>query len=260
MKELSFVRYEVKNSIAIITINRPEVRNAMSAEAWEEVNLCIDEVERDPELRVLIITGAGEKSFISGADIRTLHTRTPMYQMHYPISLRTLQRFENLSIPVIAAVNGAAFGAGFETALACDIRIAVSTAKFGLPEVNLGILPGAGGTQRLSRIVGIGRAKEIILAGRVLTAEEAYHAGLVMKVVERDQLMACAMEVAETMVKKAPISLNISKKVINLSLDVDRASGIMAEQLGFMTLLGTEDKLEGTAAFLEKRAAKFTGK
>ena len=183
-----------------------------------------------------------------------------MYQLHYPISLWTLQRLENLSIPVIAAVNGTAFGGGFEAALACDVRIASSTAKFGLPEVNLGILPGAGGTQRLSRIVGVGRAKEIILAGRILSAEEAYQAGLVMKVTEPDQLMKTAFEVACAMKKKAPVSLDIAKKVINISLDTDRTSGILAEQLGFMALLGTEDKMEGTTAFLEKRPADFSGK
>ncbi len=260
MDKLLFVRYEVKESVAIITVDRQEVRNAMSAECWEEVNRCLDEVERNPKLRVLIFTGAGEKAFISGADIQTLKTRTPMYQLHYPISLWTLQRLENLAIPVIAAVNGTAFGGGFEAALACDVRIASSTAKFGLPEVNLGILPGAGGTQRLSRIVGVGRAKEIILAGRILTAEEAYQAGLVMKVTEPDQLMETAFEVARAMKKKAPVSLNIAKKVINISLDTDRTSGMLAEQLGFMALLGTEDKMEGTTAFLEKRPADFSGK
>lgn len=260
MKKRCFVRYEAENAIAVITIDRPEVRNAMSAECWQEVNSCLDEVEGNREIRVLILTGAGEKVFISGADIQTLRTRTPMYQLEYPISHWTLQRIENLPIPVIAAVNGTAFGGGFETALACDIRIASANAKFGLPEVNLGILPGAGGTQRLSRIVGLGRAKEMILAGRVLDAEEAHQAGLVMQVTPREELMECAYEVANRMLQKAPVSLNIAKKVVNLSLDVDRASGMMAEQLGFMALLGTEDKIEGTSAFLEKRPAHFKGK
>lgn len=260
MKPLSFVLYEVKDGVAIITINRPEVRNATHAECWEEVNLCLETAENDPNVFVLILTGAGEKAFISGADIRTLRERTPLYQFHHPWSLDSLQRIENLSKPVIAAVNGTAFGAGFETALACDIRIASTNAKFGLPETNLGILPGGGGTQRLSRIVGVGQAKEVIMAGKVYTAQDALAAGLVMKVTEPEHLMDEAFETAKVMMKKGPVALAIVKQVLNHSLDTDRATGFLAEQLGFMALLGTEDKIEGTTAFLEKRPAKFSGK
>lgn len=260
MKELSFVLYEVEHSICYITINRPEVRNATHAECWQEVELCLNEAEQDPDVRVLILSGAGEKAFISGADIRTLRDRTPLYQMHHPWALDVLQHIEDLSKPVIAAVNGTAFGAGFETALACDIRIASSNAKFGLPETDLGILPGAGGTQRLSRLVGLGQAKEVILAGKVYTAQEALAAGLVMKVTEPENLLDEATAVAKVMLKKGPVALAVAKKVLNHSLDVNRSSGFLAEQLGFMALLGTEDKIEGTTAFLEKRPARFTGK
>ena len=260
MQELKELLFEVRDGkIAIITINRPAVRNSMTAESWTEFNICLDEIEANPEIRVLIITGAGEKSFISGADIVTLKTRPPMYQFRTPYSADAAIRLEKLHIPVIAAVNGFAFGAGCETCLACDIRIAAKTAKFGLPEVNLGILPGAGGTQRLARIVGLGIAKEVILAGRVLAAEEAKQCGLVMKVVEQEELLDAAIEVANTIIKKAPISIAISKQLINMSMDSDRATGLAAEQLGMMVLLGTEDKVEGTSAFLEKRSPEFKG-
>lgn len=260
MQELSFIQYEKKEQIAYITINRPTVRNAMSPDSWEEFGLCLTDAEQDQDVRVLIITGAGEKAFISGADITELKTRTPMYQLYYPISLAQMRRIEDSGKPVIAAINGAAFGGGFETALACDIRIASRTAKFGLPEPNLGILPGAGGTQRLARMVGVGRAKEIILAGKILSAEEACREGLLMKVTEPEDLMEEAAEIAKTIMKKAPVSLNISKKLINHALDTDLSTGYLAEQLGFCTLLATEDKLEGTSAFLEKRPAEFKGK
>ena len=260
IEELKELRFEIREGkIAIITINRPDVRNSMTAESWTEFFACLDWVEDHPEIRVLIITGAGEKSFIAGADIVTLKTRSPMYQFHNPYSTDATIRLEQMNIPVIAAVNGFAFGAGCETALACDIRIAARSAKFGLPELNLGILPGAGGTQRLARIAGLGIAKEVILAGRVLSAEEAKQCGLVMKVVEQEELLDAAIEVANTMIKKAPIALSISKKLINLSLDSDRYSGMTAEQLGMLVLLGTEDKVEGTSAFLEKRIANFRG-
>jgi len=260
MQELKDLLFEVRDEkIAIITINRPEVRNAMTANTWTEFNLCLDEVEANPAIRVLIITGAGEKSFMAGADIVTLKTREPMYQFRHPYSADAAIRLEKLPIPVIAAVNGFAFGAGCETALASDIRIAAKNAKFGLPEVNLGILPGAGGTQRLARIVGMGIAKEVILAGRVLTADEAQHAGLVMKVVEREELLDAAIEVANTMIKKAPISLAFSKQLVQMAMDSDRATGLAAEQMAMMVLLGTKDKVEGTSAFLEKRTAEFKG-
>ena len=260
MKELEFVLYEVKDGIATITINRPEVRNATHAECWEEVNLCLAEADSDPNVSVLILTGAGEKAFISGTDIRALRDRTPLYQFHHPWSLDSLQRIEDLSKPVIAAVNGTAFGAGFEAALACDIRVASANAKFGLPETNLGILPGGGGTQRLARLVGLGQAKEVILAGRVYTAQEALAAGLVMKVVEPENLLDAAREVAQVMMRKGPVALAIAKQVLNHALDTDRSTGFLAEQLGFMALLGTDDKVEGTTAFLEKRPARFSGK
>ena len=260
MKALEFVLYEVKDGIATITINRPEVRNATHAACWEEVNLCLAQADSDPGVSVLILTGAGEKAFISGTDIRALRDRTPLYQLHHPWSLDSLQRIEDLSKPVIAAVNGTAFGAGFETALACDIRVASANAKFGLPETNLGILPGGGGTPRLARLVGLGQDKEVILAGRVYTAQEALAAGLVMKVVEPENLLDAAREVAQVMMRKGPVALAIAKQVLNHALDTDRSTGFLAEQLGFMALLGTEDKIEGTTAFLEKRPARFSGR
>ncbi len=258
--QLKDLRFEVRGgTIAVLTINRPQVRNSMPASSWMEFFACLDWIEVHPEIRVLILTGAGEKAFMSGADIVTLKERTPMYQFRTPYSTEGSYRLGLLDIPVIAAVNGYAFGGGFEMALACDVRIAAENAKFGFPEPTLGILPGAGGTQALARMAGLGVAKDVILGGRVLTAEEAQRFGIVMKVVERDTLLDEALALAETMVKRAPLSLAMSKRLINMAFDTDKTTSMNAEQLAYMVLLGTQDKLEGTSAFLEKRPAAFKG-
>ncbi len=260
VEQLKDLRFEVRDGkIAILTINRPQVRNSMPASSWMEFFACLDWIEAHPEIRVLILTGAGDKAFMSGADIVTLKERTPLYQFRTPYSTEGSYRLGLLDIPVIAAVNGYAFGGGFEIALASDIRLASENAKFGFPEPTLGTLPGAGGTQMLARMAGLGVAKDVILGGRVLTAEEARHFGIVMKVVEREKLLDAALELAQTAMKRAPLSLAMSKRLINMAFDVNLAAGMSAEQLAYMALLGTKDKLEGTSAFLEKRPAEFKG-
>lgn len=254
--DFQYITLEMRGGAAWITVNRPEVRNAMNNGCWAELAAHMDRVEADPEIKAAVITGAGDRAFISGADVNALREKTGPQNLH-SLSRTALQKIEDCSKPVVAAINGHAMGGGLEVALACDLRIAVLRAKFAFPEVNLGIMPGAGGTQRLARIVGIGRAKEMILAGRTLTAAEAADMGLIMKVVEPDQLTAEAEALTKTLMSKAPLSLNLAKKMVNSALDVDRNSGLLLENLGFAVLLDTDDKLEGIDAFLDKRTPAF---
>ena len=257
--EYRYIRYACAEGIATLTIDRPEVRNAMNNDCWRELTSLIQQADQDPGVRVVILTGAGEKAFISGADIRTLQTRTSVESLE-GLAIGALQAIEDCSKPVIAAVNGVAFGGGFETALACDLRIVSEKAKFGLPEVNLGILPGAGGTQRLTRTVGVGPAKEIILAGRVISAQEAVTMGLALRTAAPEHLMEAAVETAKTVMTKAPLSLMLAKRMVDAALDLDHLSGIRMENLAFSVLTSTQDKLEGTTAFLEKRPPEYQGK
>lgn len=257
--DYQYIRRDCAEGIAVLTIDRPEVRNAMNNACWTELGALIREMDAAPDIRVIILTGAGEKAFISGADIATLKSRTSVEALG-SLAARTLQTIEDCSKPVIAAVNGVAFGGGFEAALACDLRVVSSRAKFGLPEVNLGILPGAGGTQRLTRTVGVGPAKEIILAGRVINAQEAVSMGLALEVAEPEELLEKAKTVAQTVMSKAPLSLMLAKKMVDAALDLDRRNGISMENLAFSLLMGTQDKLEGTSAFLEKRSPSYQGK
>lgn len=251
---------EIKDGVAVLTVNRPEVRNAMNTECYKELGSFIEQAENDDEIRVIIITGAGDKVFVSGADISALATVKGTTNVKTGASKEALLKIENCSKPVIAAVNGVAYGGGFELALACDIRIASENAKFGFPETGLGLLPGAGGTQRLSRIAGIGVAKDVILAGRTIYASEAPSLGIVMKTVPPEQLMEESKKVAARMAKKGPLALNLAKKAINASLDTDKNTGLTLEQMAFCVLLDSDDKTEGTKAFLEKRNPNFTGK
>lgn len=261
MGELHFNNFllELNDGIAVFTLNRPEVRNAMSNECWDEIARFFDYADRSEEIKVIIITGAGSKAFASGQDIRAVPSKKGIDGIR-SISREPLLKIENNYKPVIAAVNGFAFGGGCELALACDIRILADHAKVGFPEPNLGLMPAAGGTQRLSRLVGIGRAKEIILAGKVLTAEEAVHIGFAMKSVPVENLMDEAKEVAKAMLAKGPVALALAKKAINASLYTDINTGLLLENFAFDILLETEDKIEGTSAFLEKRKANFKGK
>ncbi|GHU64489.1 3-hydroxybutyryl-CoA dehydratase [Clostridia bacterium] len=250
---------KLEDGIAYFTINRPEARNALNLDCFDDLNRFLDFIAESDEVKIAILTGAGEKAFIAGADINNVRTKTGVQHLRKPSLEPILRRIETCDIPIIAAVNGYAFGGGFELALACDIRIASENAQFGLPETSLGIYPGAGGTQRLPRIAGIGVAKEVILAGRILKAEEAKTLGIVMAVVPLDQLLAQATDVAKRMMAKGPVALTLAKKVIAASADTDITTGAFIEALGYCILLNTKDKTEGTDAFLEKRPPAFTG-
>ncbi len=249
---------EQDRSVAVLTINRPEVRNALDAQTVEEMARALADLSGRPEVKVLIITGAGNKSFVSGADIGSLKTRTALAAL-LPGLQELLTRIERWDKPVIAAVNGYALGGGCELALACDIRIAADHAKFGLPELGLGIIPGGGGTQRLSRLVGKGKAKELIFTGDVIDAEEAMRIQLVNRVVPGDQLLAAAKTMAEKIAGKAPIALYMAKKAIDAGAEASLDVGLMIEKWSQAILMGTEDKWEGTSAFLEKRKPEFRG-
>lgn len=248
----------LENGIAVFTINRPEVRNALNAECWEEIDAFREYVERTEEVRVAIITGAGEKAFAAGADLKFLKVRT-MVEALDGLAQRVLQRLEDCSKPVIAALNGVAFGGGCELALACDIRIMAENAKMGLPELGLGILPGAGGTQRLAKLIGLGRAKEVILTGRPVEADEAVGIGLVSRAVPRAELPGAAREIAEAIMKKGPLAVRITKKLIAASLSSDERSGMLLELFGYGLVIASEDKAEGVDSFFEKRAPQFKG-
>lgn len=251
---------QVNDGIALFTINRPQVRNALNETCFAEMNRFIDFVEESSEVQLAILTGAGEKAFIAGADINGVKNKTGRVHLKSPTLENIYKKIENCTKPIIAAVNGLAFGGGFELALACDIRIAAQNAKFGLPETNLGIYPGAGGTQRLSRIAGLGVAKEVIMGGRVLTAEEAKQLGLVMDVVPLDSLLQRTITLAKQMLEKGPLALVLAKKVINASANVDIETGLLLETLGYSILMDSADKQEGVQAFLEKRSPNFNRK
>lgn len=253
--------YEKEDRIGFVTINRPEKLNALSNELIEELALLLDEVENDDELRVLVVTGAGEKAFVAGADIQELVDRDAVLGRKVSRTRQTVfGRLENLPVPVIAAVNGYALGGGLELALACSIRIGSDKAQFGAPEVKLGIIPGDGGTQRLPRLVGLGRAMEMILTGDFIDAQEAYRIGLVNKVVPQDELMEHAVALAKKIASRPPLAVRYAKEAVNRSQEGNTASGFALESYLHALSCTTEDKKEGVQAFLDKRKGKFQGK
>ena len=251
--------YRVQDGIAVFTVNRPDVRNALNTECWEEIGRFADHIAADEEVKLAVITGAGDKAFVAGADIAAIRERT-MVSVLGGVAQGVLRKLSACEKPVIAAVNGMAFGGGCELAMACDIRIASETAKFGLPELGLGIIPGAGGTQRLAKLIGLGRAKEMILTGRAVTAPEALQMGLVTQVVPPDDLMDAVMDTAKKIISKGPLAVRLAKKVVDASMSADEESGMLLELLSYAVAMASEDKAEGTAAFLEKRPPVFTGK
>lgn len=253
--------YEKKENIGLLTINRPEKMNAISQELTAELSLFLDEIENDDELRVIVITGAGDKAFVAGADINELVDRDARLGRRVSRERQEIfSRIENLHVPVIAAVNGYALGGGLELALACSIRICSEMAQFGAPEVKLGIIPGDGGTQRLPRLVGQGRAMEMIITGDFIDAQEAYRIGLVNKVFPPEKLMEKAMELAKKIASRPPLAVRYAKEAVNRSQEGDSASGFALESYLHALSCTTEDKKEGVSAFLEKRKGKFKGK
>jgi len=245
------------NGIATITLNRPGVRNALDLATWKEIRQVIEEVE-DQSIQVLIFTGAGDEAFAAGTDIKWLHERSMLATLE-AYSQRVLQMLEDLWKPSIAAVNGFALGGGCELAMACDIRIASEQAKFGQPEVRLGILPGAGGTQRLPRLVGVAKAKELIFSGEIIDAAVAERIGLVNRVVPHAKLIESAMELANKIMRQGPVAIQLAKAAINTGVNLGPGAGYVCERLAQTVLFGTEDRIEGTSAFLEKRRPDFKG-
>ena len=253
--------YEKKENIGLLTINRPEKMNAISQELTAELSLLLDEIENDDELRVIVITGAGDKAFVAGADINELVDRDARLGRRVSRERQEIfSRIENLHVPVIAAINGYALGGGLELALACSIRICSEKAQFGAPEVKLGIIPGDGGTQRLPRLVGQGRAMEMIITGDFIDAQEAYRIGLVNKVFTPEKLKEEAMELAKKIASRPPLAVRYAKEAVNRSQEGDSVSGFALESYLHALSCTTEDKKEGVSAFLEKRKGKFKGK
>ena len=258
---LENVLYEKKGAIAYVTLNRPRVLNALNGKTWEDLRTAFEQARDDDEVRGVILTGAGDKAFIAGADISELaHLSAVEGEESSSNGQAVLNLVENLCKPVIAAINGFALGGGCETAMACTIRIAVESAKFGQPEVKLGVLPGAGGTQRLPRLVGKGRALQLILSGEMITAQEAWRIGLVNEIVPTANLISRAEAILKQIFANAPIAIKHSLEAVNKGMETSQDEGMALEASFFGICAGTEDKREGTSAFLEKRAPRFQGR
>jgi len=250
------IKVEKKKEIGIITLNRPEARNALNRKMIHELGDALTELENDPQIRSIIITG--NKDFCAGADIKEMNAIKPEeIETFCRWGHKVFDQLEGMGKPVIAAITGFALGGGCELALACDIRIAGESAKLGQPEVNLGLIPGFGGTQRLSRLVGIARAKEMILTGKIINAKEAASIGLVNRVVKDEELMIAVEEMAQVIAQKAPIAVKMAKKLINENQEIKE--GLEKEIDFFVQCFATQDRLEGINAFLEKRKPEFKG-
>jgi enoyl-CoA hydratase/carnithine racemase len=250
-----------KDSIAYVTVNRPKVLNALNMATMEELRSAFTDIRGDAAIRVAILTGSGEKAFIAGADIGELAQQDAVSGKEYTHRGQlVLDLIENLGKPVIACINGFALGGGCEIAMACTMRLASSNAKLGQPEVKLGIIPGYGGTQRLPRLVGKGVAMQLVLAGEMIPAEEAHRIGLVNEVTAPGELMPRAEAIAQKIIANAPLAIQYAMEAVNRGLDLSLADGLYLEATLFAVCCATEDKKEGTTAFLAKRAAQFKGK
>ena len=255
------IRYEVKGSIAYITMNRPKVMNALNRRTVEELGAAFHVAKEDAVVKGIILTGTGEKAFIAGADIAELSAIDGEKAGEFSKKGQEVLLFiETLGKPVIAAVNGFALGGGCETAMACTIRIAAENARFGQPEVKLGIIPGYGGTQRLARLVGKGRALQLILTGDLIDAHEAYRIGLVNEVVPALDLMSRCEAILKQIDANAPLAVQYSIDAVNEGIDTDLTSGLKLEAKYFALAAATEDRKEGTSAFVQKRAPQFQGR
>jgi len=253
--------YEKKGPIAYVTLNRPKVMNALNQRTWENLRAAFEDARDDAAIRGIILMGAGGKAFIAGADIGELaHLSSVEAEKSSSYGQAVLNLIENLGKPVIAAINGFALGGGCETAMACTIRVAAENAKFGQPEIKLGLIPGGGGTQRMPRLVGKGRALQLILSGEMISAQEAYRIGLVNEVVPAAEVITRAEAILNQMFSNAPISIKFALESVNRGLETSQAGGMVLEASLFGICAGTEDKKEGTSAFLEKRAPQFQGR
>jgi len=252
---------KVEGAIAEVTINRPKALNALNSQTLKELGTVIDELAENQEVRVIILTGAGEKAFVAGADISEMKNKNALEARNFArLGQKVFSEIENMPQIVIAAVNGFALGGGCELSMACDIRLASTKAKFGQPEVSLGIIPGFAGTQRLPRLIGKGLAKELIFTGDMIDAEEAYRIGLVNKVYEPEELLIKAREMALKIISRGPSAVSLAKSAINNGMNMDDESAYSHEAEVFGLCFVTEDQKEGMGAFLEKRKPEFKGK
>jgi enoyl-CoA hydratase len=255
------VQYEKKGAIAYVTLNRPKVLNALNRRALAELKAVFEDARDDQAVRGVILTGAGDKAFIAGADIAELATSTGVEGEEFTRSGQAvLDLIENLGKPVIAAINGFALGGGCETALACTIRLATENARFGQPEVKLGMVPGYGGTQRLPRLVGKGVALQLILTGEIISAQEAYRIGLVHEIVPAADLVSRAEAILRQIASNAPLAIKFAIEAVNKGLETSQAEGLVIESSFFALCAATEDMREGTLAFVQKRPPKFQGR
>jgi enoyl-CoA hydratase len=260
MSDADVVLYEVRGRAAVVTINRPEKRNALDRHVRAGLHAAFARAKADDAVRVVVLTGAGDKAFIAGADISEFEGRTPVDQWRSMADGPVFDVPERCPKPVIAAINGFCLGGGMEISLACDIRIASTAAKFGQPEVNLGIIPGGGGTQRLPRVAGLGAALRLILTGDIIDAAEALRLGVVSEVTEPAALMTRALAIAETIAAKSPVAVAAAKEATRAALSLPLEDGLKFERALFNLCFASEDKVEGVRAFLEKRAANFPGR
>lgn len=260
MKAYKTILVEKKNGIGYLTLNRPEVRNAFNQQMIDEIRDALRLVDKDEEIKVLIITGAG-KAFQAGADIAELSVMKPMEILRWNEGIvRINAALEKLRQPVIAAVNGAAMGGGVELAISCTLRVAAESSKMGLTEVRLGIIPGTGGTQRLPRLIGKGRAAELLLTAEIISAQEAYNMGLVNRVCPDGEAVEAAEELANKIMTNAPIAVEMAKDALEIGKDLPLEHAVQYSQKNCITCFSTEDMKEGMMAFLEKRKANFKGK
>jgi enoyl-CoA hydratase/carnithine racemase len=257
---LENVLYERRDNIAYVTVNRPKVLNALNSATWADLLSAFEHARTDDAVHGIILSGAGDKAFIAGADISELsHLSAVDAEKSSRVGQQVLDRIEDLGKPVIAAIRGFALGGGCEVALACTLRVAVETAQFGQPEVKLGLLPGGGGTQRLPRLIGKGRALQLILSGEMIGAKEAYRIGLINEIVPAEGLMERAEGMLKTIAKNGPLAVKFALAAVNKGLETSQSEGLALEAAYFGLCAGTEDKREGTSAFLEKRAPQFRG-
>jgi enoyl-CoA hydratase len=251
---------ESGDGIAVITVNRPEKRNALNAAVRSDLLAALDSLRGEAGVRVVVLTGAGGKAFVAGADIGEFAQRTPLEQREAMSGRRIFDEIAAFPLPTIAMVNGFALGGGCELAMACDIRVAGRSARFGQPEIRLGLIPGGGGTQRLPRLVGAGAALRLVLTGEIIDAGEAHRIGLVDVLTEDEDLRARTMEIARSMASYSPVALGLAKAAVAAAWDTPLSAGLALERELFITAFASEDRREGVAAFLEKRPPAFRGR
>jgi enoyl-CoA hydratase len=259
--ELKNILFEKRGPIVVLTFNRPQALNALNEETLQDLLRACRQIREDREVRAVILTGAGGKAFVAGADIKAMGEMAPLDALRFArLGHRAFAMLEKLDPVVIAAVDGYALGGGCELILCCDLILATPESRFGQPEVNLGIIPGFGGTQRLGRLMGRNRAKDLIFTGRQITAPEAYEYGLVQKIVSKEELMKEALRWADQVLSKGPVAIELSKKAINNGMETGLPAGCELERNAFAAVFATEDRKEGIQAFLEKRKPNFRGK